>query len=153
MRGKEIAADTEKDLVFLVDRDNHQEFGTGKKKTKKKEQTENACREERMGPKRTHAHKRNARPAEMQAEEIWHQGGCHCGAVRWEVQGPAVLHVLDCNCSICMHPFNSQIFARLNIAGTKKGILHYIVPKSKFKLLKGEDSLSCYTFNTGTTEE
>jgi hypothetical protein len=61
-------------------------------------------------------------------------GGCHCGAVRFEVQAdPQVDPVSDCNCSICR----------------KKGFLHLIVPPERFRLLCGEDMLSTYTFNTG----
>ena len=40
---------------------------------------------------------------------------------------------ISCNCSIC----------------TKTGNLHLIVPRSKFKLIKGENNLSTYTFDTG----
>ncbi|KAL3856502.1 hypothetical protein ACJMK2_011253 [Sinanodonta woodiana] len=63
---------------------------------------------------------------------VKHQGGCHCGAVRFEVWAPARLHVYNCNCSICV----------------KKQNRHFIVPGSKFRLLQGEDSLTTYTFNT-----
>jgi hypothetical protein len=31
---------------------------------------------------------------------VTHRGGCHCGAVAFEVQAPARLTVSDCNCSI-----------------------------------------------------
>ncbi|XP_063152169.1 centromere protein V [Candoia aspera] len=63
---------------------------------------------------------------------VKHTGGCHCGAVRFEVWASDNLHVFDCNCSICV----------------KKQNRHFIVPASHFKLLKGADSLSTYTFNT-----
>ena len=63
-----------------------------------------------------------------------HRGGCHCRRVRFEVDAPAVLEVLDCNCSIC----------RMG------GFLHLIVPASRFRLLAGADDLAAYTFNTGT---
>ncbi|XP_028563833.2 centromere protein V [Podarcis muralis] len=63
---------------------------------------------------------------------VKHTGGCHCGAVRFEVWASADLHVFDCNCSICV----------------KKQNKHFIVPASHFKLLKGADSLATYTFNT-----
>ena len=59
-------------------------------------------------------------------------GGCHCGAVRFRVK-VRKYEAIDCNCSICQ----------------KKGILHLIVPPEDFELLKGEDNLSTYTFNTG----
>jgi len=61
------------------------------------------------------------------------RGGCHCGAVRFEVEAPERLECADCNCSIC----------------AKSGYLHFIVPKSKFKLLGDAENLTTYTFNTG----
>ena len=65
-----------------------------------------------------------------------HQGGCHCGRVRFEVLAPAILDVDDCNCSIC------SMF----------GFLHLIVTADRFKLLRGADSLHTYTFNTATAK-
>ena len=65
---------------------------------------------------------------------ITHSGGCHCGRVRFEVQAPAEIEVLDCNCSIC----------------TKTGYLHLIVPASRFRLLTDVALLTSYQFNTGT---
>ena len=65
---------------------------------------------------------------------ITHSGGCHCGRVRFEVQAPAEIEVLDCNCSIC----------------TKTGYLHLVVPAERFRLLSGAASLISYQFNTGT---
>ncbi len=59
-------------------------------------------------------------------------GSCHCKSIRFEVDCPEEIEVEECNCSIC----------------AKAGFLHLIVPKSKFKLLSGEDKLSTYTFNT-----
>jgi hypothetical protein len=67
---------------------------------------------------------------------ITHGGGCHCGQVRYEVRAPATITVSQCNCSIC----------------SKSGYLGLIVPKDRFKLLRGEDSLSTYTFNTGVAK-
>lgn len=61
-----------------------------------------------------------------------HSGGCHCGAVRFEVDAPAKLEILDCDCSIC----------------SKTGYLHLIVPDAGFRLLQGRESLTSYTFNT-----
>jgi hypothetical protein len=60
-------------------------------------------------------------------------GGCHCGAVRFQVQIPS-FEALECNCSIC----------------AKKGFLHLIVGKDAFTLLSGEEMLSEYRFGTGT---
>lgn len=30
-----------------------------------------------------------------------YEGGCHCGAVRFEVEAPERLTALDCNCPLC----------------------------------------------------
>ena len=64
---------------------------------------------------------------------VTHAGGCHCGRVRFEVEAPAELEVELCNCSIC----------------SMTAYLHLIVPRSRFRLIKGEDNLTTYTFNTG----
>jgi hypothetical protein len=65
---------------------------------------------------------------------VTHRGACHCGAVAFEVDAPARLTVSDCNCSIC----------RIS------GYQHLVVPRSRFRLLKGAESLTEYRFNTGT---
>jgi len=62
-----------------------------------------------------------------------HSGGCHCKAVRFEVDLPEAFDVEDCNCSIC----------------AMSGNIHVIVPSTRFRLTKGEDQLREYTFNTG----
>lgn len=62
-----------------------------------------------------------------------HRGGCHCGAVRFEVDAPARIDAHRCNCSICV----------------KSGYLHLIVPRSRFRVVAGEDALIEYRFNTG----
>ena len=64
---------------------------------------------------------------------VTHHGGCHCGAVAFEVDAPADVTVSECNCSICR----------------MSGYLHLIVPRTRFRLLRGADSLSTYVFNTG----
>jgi hypothetical protein len=64
-----------------------------------------------------------------------HEGGCHCGRVRFRVSGE-LAGVTDCNCTIC----------------SKKGFLHWIVPRESFALLSGEDALTTYTFNTGVAQ-
>mgnify|MGYP001369537341 CR=1 FL=1 len=51
-----------------------------------------------------------------------YKGSCHCGAVAFEVEANEKVVAISCNCSIC----------------TKAGNLHMIVPRSKFKLIKGE---------------
>jgi len=70
------------------------------------------------------------------SEMSWHRGGCHCGAVSFEVLAPPEVEIDDCNCSIC----------------SKTGFLHLIVPKNRFRLLAGEEKLTAYTFNTGTAK-
>jgi hypothetical protein len=65
-------------------------------------------------------------------QPVKHTGGCHCGEVRFEVCAPEELDVYDCNCSICY----------------KKQYRQFVVPAERFNLLKGEDKLTCYTFNT-----
>ena len=65
-----------------------------------------------------------------------YRGGCHCGAVRFEVRAPETLACVRCNCSVC----------------SRSGFLHLIVPKSRFRLIAGEAHLTCYSFNTGVAE-
>ncbi len=60
-------------------------------------------------------------------------GGCHCGAVRFEVEAHEPIPALDCNCSMC----------------ARTGFLHLIVPASRFRLRSGEGDLVSYTFETG----
>lgn len=61
-------------------------------------------------------------------------GGCHCGAVRFEVPLPEEIIAHACNCSIC----------------EKTGFLHIIVPESAFRIVAGGDNLVEYRFNTGS---
>jgi hypothetical protein len=62
-----------------------------------------------------------------------HTGGCHCGAVRFEVDATADIAATECNCSIC----------------SMTGFLHLFVPKHDFRLLQGENAMTTYTFNSG----
>ncbi len=64
---------------------------------------------------------------------IWHAGGCHCGAVRFETALPKRVEAQACNCSMC----------------EKLGFIHIIVPESRFRIMSGTDRLSDYSFNTG----
>ena len=64
------------------------------------------------------------------------EGGCHCGRVRFEVAAPDTLEVTECNCSIC----------------SMTGFLHLFVARDDFRLLRGEDALMTYTFNTGVAQ-
>lgn len=72
----------------------------------------------------------------MNDEMKWHAGGCHCGAVRFEVALPDRIEIEDCNCSVCLKSQNA----------------HIIVPNSRFRLLSGADTLTTYTFNTGVAQ-
>ena len=65
---------------------------------------------------------------------VTHRGGCHCGAIAFEVEAPARMTVSECNCSICR----------------MSGYLHLIVPRARFRLLRGAEVLSEYRFNTGS---
>ncbi|MEO1642653.1 MAG: GFA family protein [Pseudomonadota bacterium] len=70
------------------------------------------------------------------ANVVTRSGGCHCCAVRFEVDLPPAIEVEDCNCSIC----------------AMSGNIHVIVPAARFRLLQGAESLSEYTFNTGAAK-
>jgi hypothetical protein len=61
-----------------------------------------------------------------------YQGGCHCSAIRFEVEAPEKITCANCNCSIC----------------SRSGFLHLIVPKSKFRLLKGEGNMTTYAWGS-----
>jgi hypothetical protein len=60
-----------------------------------------------------------------------YQGGCHCGAVRFEIE-TELTRATECNCSIC----------------TKKGALHHRVAPERFRLLSGADALALYQSGT-----
>ena len=65
------------------------------------------------------------------------QGGCHCGAVRYEAElSEAPVDALDCNCSVCR----------------MTGFLHVMVPHDRFDLLAGRDALHSYRFGSGAAE-
>lgn len=59
------------------------------------------------------------------------QGGCHCGAVRYEVTLDTEKPAIECNCSHCEN----------------KGMLLSFVKAEAFKLLSGFDALTEYRFN------
>lgn len=71
----------------------------------------------------------------MTAAPGWLSGGCHCGAVRFRVRLRDT-GALECNCSVC----------------AKKGMINLIVPPEDFELVRGEESLATYRFNTGMAE-
>lgn len=60
-----------------------------------------------------------------------HTGGCHCGAVRYEVDIDLTQPLTECNCSIC----------------GKSGSRLAFVPAGQFKLLSGEGSQADYLFH------
>jgi hypothetical protein len=72
----------------------------------------------------------------MTGAAVWHAGGCHCGAVRFEAALPATVEAQSCNCSMCQ----------------KVGFVHVIVPESRFRLTQGADAITTYTFNTGVAQ-
>ena len=59
-----------------------------------------------------------------------HKGSCHCGQVRYEVDGDFD-KVIECNCSHC----------------SRKGYLLWFVPRDKLRITAGEGTLSTYKFN------
>jgi len=63
-------------------------------------------------------------------------GGCHCGAVRFEVDLPDQVEAQACTCSMC----------------EKTGFIHIIVPESRFRITQGEEAITTYTFNTGVAQ-
>lgn len=59
-----------------------------------------------------------------------HQGSCHCGGIRFEVEGEPD-RALSCNCSICQ----------------RKDALLWFLPRSKLRLLTPVENMATYTFN------
>jgi hypothetical protein len=60
-----------------------------------------------------------------------HEGGCHCGAVKYSVEIDPSVEALACNCSIC---------------GRTGAYLQFVTPE-KFSLHQGDDHLTDYQFN------
>ncbi len=67
---------------------------------------------------------------------MFYHGSSHCGAIQSEVEAAESVEVENCNCSIC----------------AMTGFLHLIVPARHLRLLRGEESLTTYTFNTGVAK-
>lgn len=63
-------------------------------------------------------------------ENKTYAGGCHCGAVRFEVQMARPETLIACNCSMC----------------GRMGWLLAFVPAEQFSLLSGADALRDYQF-------
>ena len=70
------------------------------------------------------------------SENVKHTGGCHCGAVKFEVEAPASFEALACNCSMCL----------------AVGFLHVFASKQEFRIVSGADNLTEYRFNTGVAQ-
>ena len=60
---------------------------------------------------------------------------CHCGTVELEVETD-LENIKQCNCSIC-----KRKNAKMNL-----------IPKDAIRIIKGEDNLSTYQFNTMKAE-
>lgn len=72
----------------------------------------------------------------LKEKEVLYKGGCHCKAIEFHVLSSPNLVVWKCNCSIC----------------TMKQNYYFVVPKDKFRLIKGENYLTLYQFNTKTAK-
>ena len=59
-----------------------------------------------------------------------HTGSCHCGAIRYEVDGDFD-RAVECNCSHC----------------SRKGYLLWFVPRVALRVIDGESAMSSYRFN------
>ena len=59
-----------------------------------------------------------------------HKGSCHCGNIRFEVEGE-LTQVVACNCSIC----------------ARKGALLWAVPRDTLRVLSSDQGIGTYTFN------
>lgn len=57
-------------------------------------------------------------------------GSCHCGAVRFTVDGE-IDQAVECNCSHC----------------SRKGLLLWFVPRAALSVAWGEDTMTTYRFN------
>ncbi len=62
-----------------------------------------------------------------------HEGGCHCGTVRFAVDLPQDPTIRRCNCTIC----------------AMKGVVMLDVPLAALEITRGEDALTLYTFGSG----
>jgi len=70
-------------------------------------------------------------------EEKIHKASCHCGAIQYELSLPNGLDELRrCNCSMCR----------------RRGAIVSSVTLDGLKIIKGENALSLYQFNTMTAK-
>lgn len=63
-----------------------------------------------------------------------YQGGCHCGAVRFECELDLAEGTSKCNCSICR----------------KSRFWKAVVPAAELRLGQGREALTEYTFGSGS---
>lgn len=77
-----------------------------------------------------------AKARALEAEPVTVQGGCHCGAVRFEIDSRPMVELLECNCTICRASAHQHLF----------------IPHGDFRLLSGEEALTSYKFATGQAE-
>ena len=64
-----------------------------------------------------------------------YSGGCHCGAIRFEVTGE-IEELVRCNCSIC----------------SRTAYIHWEVPPGQFRLLTSDAAVANYQFGTRTSK-
>lgn len=60
-----------------------------------------------------------------------YEGACHCGTVKFEVEGEAATQLIECNCSHC----------------SSKGLLLWFAPRANLRLLSGQGKTVVYQFN------
>lgn len=66
-----------------------------------------------------------------------HKASCHCGSVEFELDLPGgLIDVRRCDCSLCR----------------RRGAIAASIPLSNIKILKGENLLKLYQFNTKTAK-
>jgi hypothetical protein len=62
-----------------------------------------------------------------------YRGGCHCARIVFEVEGD-LTQAVECNCSLC----------------SKRGALHWFVPRRQLRLPSPDSNLATYRFGPGT---
>ncbi|KAL0843203.1 hypothetical protein Bca101_016448 [Brassica carinata] len=73
----------------------------------------------------------------MESELVLHEGGCHCGKIKWRVKASRRVVAWSCNCTDC----------------SMRGNVNFIVPSSDFELLDdSKDFITTYTFGTHTAK-
>ncbi|CAH8381475.1 unnamed protein product [Eruca vesicaria subsp. sativa] len=73
----------------------------------------------------------------MESELVLHEGGCHCGKIKWRVKASRRVVAWSCNCTDC----------------SMRGNVNFVVPASDFELLDdSKDFITTYTFGTHTAK-